>query len=588
MDTPQANLGRRRLSVLALLLLSALHAAVAEIHHLPLLPTAADPLRQGIVRIVNHSATAGEVAVTAIDDSGRYFGPIALTLEARAAIQFSSTDLERGNDSLGIVAGIGSGQGHWRLVLDSDLDIEPLAYAETSAGFIDSLHDTVPRRSFYHRVALSAPDSLHGQGGTLRLINLSWSTAEIAVFGLDDSGRPASGQVVLSLPAGASRSIDASELENGAPALLGRLGDGEGDWRLLIFGDSGLDIAAITLLDTPSGPLANLSTAEYANGEIAYFPSAAEPSRTGELRMTSRSGSGEVLIHAVDETGRRFGPVTLILEAGRTVALDSDDLEFGATAKGLPAGLGRGEGDWRLRLESALDLDIFAYARTRDGVATVVGQVAAASDRRHHVPIFKPAHASEQLSRLRLINPGADPADVRIQGWDDAGRTASRGAVTLTLPPGTTHTIAARALEQGADGLNGRLGQGEGNWRLLVEADRDIRVMSLVESSAGHATNLSTTSIRPRFLDSCVGGPIDADGDGIADHCDTDPQNALRPLSACANGTFVGAPGGYPGLVGDCRVLIGFANYQAQGDSLPDDHALRQWGFDSQTRIDDL
>ena len=121
----------------------------------------------------------------------------------------------------------------------------------------------------------------------------------------------------------------------------------------------------------------------------------------------------------------------------------------------------------------------------------------------------------------------------------------------------------------------------------MIESDRDIRVISLVESSTGHVTNLSTSSIHPRFLDSCVGGPIDADDDGITDHCDSDPQTALRPLSACADGTFVGAPGLLPELVSDCRILIGLANYQAQSNGLPDDHELRHWGFDAQERIDD-
>ena len=83
--------------------------ARADTYRLPLLPSASDALREGMVRIVNHSDEAGQVAVTAIDDSGLAFGPVAIQLGARQAIRFSSTDLERGNEALGIATGIGGG-----------------------------------------------------------------------------------------------------------------------------------------------------------------------------------------------------------------------------------------------------------------------------------------------------------------------------------------------------------------------------------------------------------------------------------------------------------------------------------------------
>ena len=167
-------------------------------------------------------------------------------------------------------------------------------------------------------------------------------------LGQDENGDTGSGQVVLYLPAGSSRSISASELEDGASGLTGRLGDGEGDWRLLIFADSGLEIEAMTLLDQTSRALANLSTARAGDGEILLFPSTADPSLRGELRLASRSGSGEVRISAIDEAGQVFGPVYLELDGEHTVSLDSYDLEFGNAAKGLTTGFGQ----WRGRLAS--------------------------------------------------------------------------------------------------------------------------------------------------------------------------------------------------------------------------------------------
>ncbi len=558
----------------------------ADTYRLPLLPPASDALREGMVRIFNHSDESGRVAVTAIDDSGLAFGPVTLGIGAGQTIQFSSMDLERGNEALGIATGIGGGQGDWRLVLDTPLDIEPLAYVHTEAGFVDSLHDMAPRRSFYHRVTLLAPGGGLPDGSAVRLINPTDARADVTIFGVDD-GNALAGQVSMVLAAGAARTVTAREFENGAAGLTGRLGDGAGDWQLLIFTDSA--IKAMAVLDTASGPLANLSAARAEEGAILLFLAAGDALREGRLRVTNRSAAGAIRIHGVDDAGQSFGPVTLRVGGRRTVTLTSSDLETGNAAKGLPIGLGAGEGDWRLVLESGLNLDVFAYARSQEGLVSTAHNVAAAGGRRHHVPFFNPAGETPagemgQRSWLRLVNPSEGDAQVLIQAWDDAGVAAPEGAVSLTVAPGASTSLSVESLEAGARGLSGSLGEGEGAWRLDVQSDRDIRVMSLAEDPAGRVTNLSTTSVRPPFLDPCVGGPADADGDGVNDRCDREP-NTARTLERCGDGRFVADPDNNPGLVQDCRVLVGFANHQAQGDALPAGHALRQWGTGAQVRI---
>lgn len=574
----------RHTGVSALVVLSLLMPLVtsADTYRLPLLPSASDALREGMVRIINHSDESGRVAVTAIDDSGLVLGPITLEVEAGQAIRFSSADLERGNDALGIATGIGGGQGDWRLVLDTSLDIEPLAYVHTSAGFVDSLHDVVPRRSFYHRVTLLAPDSGLPDGSAVRLINPTDAEAEVTIFGVDDENALAPGRVSIVLAAGAARTVSARELENGAVGLAGRLGDGAGDWQLLVFTDAAIE--AMTVLDTASGPLANLSAAQVGEGSVLLFLSAGDALNEGRLRITNRSAAGEIRIRAVDDTGQSFGPVTMSVDGQQTVTLSSNDLETGNAAKGLPIGLGSGEGDWRLVLESELNLDVFAYARSQDGVVSIAHNVAAEGRRRHHVPFFNPASETRQQSRLRLINPSEGAAQIVIQAWDDAGDEAPEGAVSLSVAAGASTSLSTESLEDGARGLSGSFGEGEGGWRLAVQADREIQVMSLVEDTAGHLTNLSTSSTRPRFLDPCVGGSEDADGDGVSDHCDREPDT-VRTLERCSDGSYVTDPDGHPGLVGDCRVLVGFANYKTQGDALPGDHVLRQWGTGEQSRI---
>ena len=102
----------------------------------------------GFGHFVNHAEAAGAVSITAVDDTGTEFGPVSVFIEASRAIEFSTSDLERGNTQLGIATGIGAGQGDWRLVLETDLPIEPLTYVQAPSGFLDRLDRAVPGGSF--------------------------------------------------------------------------------------------------------------------------------------------------------------------------------------------------------------------------------------------------------------------------------------------------------------------------------------------------------------------------------------------------------------------------------------------------------
>ena len=370
MDTPPN--GHRHAGLLALVLVLVSHGVWAATYRLPLLPSASDALHESVVRIVNHSADAGEVAIIAIDDAGYVYGPVTLTVEGQEAVHLSSTDLEQGNATKGLSAGVGTGQGDWRLVLETSLDIEPSAYVQTTSGFVDRIHDLLAPTWFYHRVALVGPDNGGQHDGQLRLINPADTEAQVVIFALDDEGNTVPGQVALSLPAGTARTVTATELEDVASALTGQLG--EGDWQLLVFADPSVEL--MTLLDSVSGPLANLSVAVTEPGDIALFPSSGNASREGILHITNRTGAGDVQIHAVDDDGTGYGPVTLRLSGQGTTELSSADLENGNAQKGLASGLGDGKGDWRLSLESRLELDVVAYARTGDGFVTAIDDVA--------------------------------------------------------------------------------------------------------------------------------------------------------------------------------------------------------------------
>ena len=230
-------------------------------HLLPLVSAASNLRQQGLVRIVNLSNRSGSVDIHAIDDSGRRFGPVSLSLGAGVSTGFNSRDLERGNPARGISEGVGEGSGDWRLELRTYLDIEARAYVRGD-GFLTSVHDVVVEESVFgsmaYRVPFFNPASNRSFVSSLRLVNLGSEPAGVLITGSDAQGNPAPGEsMALSLPAGAARMLSAQQIEEGDSDLLGSLGDGEGKWQLLIIADQPLQV--MSLVRSRSGYLGNLS-----------------------------------------------------------------------------------------------------------------------------------------------------------------------------------------------------------------------------------------------------------------------------------------------------------------------------------------
>ena len=238
----------------------------------------------------------------------------------------------------------------------------------------------------------------------------------------------------------------------------------------------------------------------------------------GVLRIVNGTAeSGSVEIHAIDDAGTRYGPATFTLNAGTAVEFDASELASGNAMKGLSPGLGTLPGDVRLEIDTELQIVPSAYVRAADGTLsamhdTVRAGVAAGGGGgyRYEVPIFNAASDVTQESRLRLINPGGQPAAVTIEGRDDTGAPATGGTVRLMLPGGGARTLTAQQLEAGDTGamdqanqpgqpeaaaLAGQLGAGVGRWRLFVSSDRRIQVVNIVSASAGYLFNLSTTAV---------------------------------------------------------------------------------------------
>ena len=462
-------------------------------------PSAADPSgRQGFVRVVNRSAVGGEVLIDAVDDAGERFGPLRLAIGAGEAAHFNSRDLEVGNAAKGLSGGVGAPTaGLWRLELSSTLDIEVLSYVRTPDGFLTSVHDTLAREARITREDLHAavfnPGSNSAQRSSLRLVNPGAADDSVGVWGWDDRGHRGYAGDLARVPAGGAATVDAAALEAGG------LGDGVGKWRLSV--RALWPVEGASLLTSPGGHLTNLSTAPGADADgvwrMPLFPAADGASgRQGFVRVINRSGrAGEAQVVAVDDGGARVGPLTLTLQAAQTVHFNSDDLQRGNAAKGLPDGAGSPtRGDWRLELTSDLDIAASSYIRTEDGFLTSMHDLAppGVAAQAARLPIFNPGSNRRQVSLLRVVNDTDAAATVRVTGVDDAGMPS--GEVLLTVPAGETRTLEAAALEAGDAAFEGALGDGVGKWRLAVASDVPVSVMSLLRSPGEHLTNLSTAT----------------------------------------------------------------------------------------------
>ncbi len=344
--------------------------------HAPLLPSASNPLREGLVRIVNRSAQSGEVRIVAIDDAGWRREPVTLAIGAGETAQFTARNLEWGNAAIGLSGSTGSGTGDWRLEVSSSLDIEVLPYARAADGTLSAMGETVAAEDNVHRVALFNPADSPDAASRLRLTNRGAQALRADITGIDDTGASPGGIVSVEIEADESVLLTAAELEAGGSNLLGALGDGEGQWRLDIAADG--DLAVMNLVETSDGHLTNLSnaTATTVPARDAHvvdrFPSSSDLSNEqGVVRVVNSGESpASVRIEPNDSTGwRYYAPLTLTLGANAAANLGTWDLELGNAAKGLSGGAGPGAGGaWRLAISGDGDIEVLTYVRTSNGL----------------------------------------------------------------------------------------------------------------------------------------------------------------------------------------------------------------------------
>ena len=283
---------------LPLLGLAALvDSARAAEHSLPFVLPAGNSALEGFIRIVNRSDRSGEVEIRAIDDAGTERGPVSLSIGADSSRHFNSQDLEVGNADKGLSGGVGDGQCNWRLELETELDILPLAFVRTGDGFVTSIHDVVPEiEPGRHDVAFFNPGKNMTQQSRLRLVNPGSVDAHVEIEGTDDDGVRSEGSVSLTVPAGGACTVTSQELESGEAddggcgcELNGALGTGGGKWQLSVTTEQSIEVMSV--LRTPEH-LTNLSTVEYAG--FAPVDADAFSDRFDGRRVRATDGSGHI------------------------------------------------------------------------------------------------------------------------------------------------------------------------------------------------------------------------------------------------------------------------------------------------------
>ena len=242
--------------------------------------------------------------------------------------------------------------------------------------------------------------------------------------------------------------------------------------------------------ETPGTPT---TTATRLAAAVPLLVSASDSMRQGFVRIINESNqSGSVRILAFDDAGTAANPVEIRLNANHEFHFNAGDLENGNANKGINAGVGSpSRGDWRLDVETALNVRVLSFIRTNDGFLTAMHDVLQRDAQGRLAALtFNPARNTSRVSKLRLVNIGANAESVRIDGVDGQGNNA--GPVSLTLAAGEARTLSAQDLENGAQGLTGMLDAGNGKWRLFITAEQSVVGMSLLDSASGHLSNIST------------------------------------------------------------------------------------------------
>ena len=241
-------------------LIGAANVTIAEtVVDVPLMRGAGHPTQQGFVRVT--PVESGTIAIDAWNSAGEA-ASASLSVEGGITIHFNSDDLEFGNRTKGIPAGIGSGFGDSYVQLTADFEFVATSYVRTGDGFLTGMGNIlVPvdgdafGAACVYEATIFNPASNTSQVSRLRIVERGGDDTAVSIYGVDDQGIT-HGPVGLTVPANGARTVTSQQLEHGDPDLTDTLPDGVGKWRLAIATDG--VIVVMNLLESPTGHLSNL------------------------------------------------------------------------------------------------------------------------------------------------------------------------------------------------------------------------------------------------------------------------------------------------------------------------------------------
>ena len=226
-------------------------------YHVPLVLRATGQ-SHGFVRISSLAAAQGQIRIVAIDDEGVSRGPVTLSIRPAATVFFTSFDMERGNAARGL-PGWGApsrGRGHWRLEVESDIPLDVHAYSRTPDGFLTSLAqptETIGDEADgkLHAVPFINPASNQDKRSFLRLTNMG-TVATTVTFELWDNNGGGPFNARFFVMPGKTRQISAVDIER-------QTGDGYRKWKGFASAAPPVPLTVMSILDTVSGHVANVS-----------------------------------------------------------------------------------------------------------------------------------------------------------------------------------------------------------------------------------------------------------------------------------------------------------------------------------------
>ncbi len=227
---------------------------------------------------------------------------------------------------------------------------------------------------------------------------------------------------------------------------------------------------------------------------IYLVPPASNDVQQGFIRFTNLNAqSVDVEIQGIDDAGSFSDTITFSIPPLGSQQMNSDDIEFGNTNKGLSGQFGSGSGNWRLLVAATDEIEISNFFRTTAGFLNKIdATVPSQNGLIHVVPTFNPASNVNQVSQLRLVNESSITNNFVIQGIDDNGVTSATTA-TLSLGPNQSTIITSQDIENGGGDseVSGGIGDGAGKWQLVVSSSSRATLMSLLAAPAGYMSNLS-------------------------------------------------------------------------------------------------